>query len=189
MADDAEVHSMGCAPAWWCGRPWNPSPLVRTSERMLFLLRAVVFGAIVLAVPLALTVGTEVYTDDVVRVRAEHASAVSVEATVLTEPEWTEAHDFEAQVRWDSGGAARTGTVPVPRTTDIGDRVSVWLDDQGAPTRAPRSPATAVFMRRRCSGVHHGRGLPFRIGTHPRRVGCGGPPKRPAMGPRMGAFR
>ncbi|CCF63675.1 exported protein of unknown function [Nocardia cyriacigeorgica GUH-2] len=119
--------------------------MVRTSERMLFLLRAVVFGAIVLAVPLALTVGTEVYTDDVVRVRAEHASAVSVEATVLTEPEWTEAHDFEAQVRWDSGGAARTGTVPVPRTTDIGDRVSVWLDDQGAPTRAPRSPATAVF--------------------------------------------
>ncbi|PPJ03629.1 hypothetical protein C5E43_24900 [Nocardia cyriacigeorgica] len=110
---------------------------------MLFLLRAVVFGAIVLAVPLALTVGTEVYTDDVVRVRAEHASAVSVEATVLTEPEWTEAHDFEAQVRWDSGGAARTGTVPVLRAL----LTSVTASPSGSTIRAHRPELRVARLR------------------------------------------
>ncbi|MBF6095643.1 hypothetical protein OG935_05165 [Nocardia cyriacigeorgica] len=145
MVDKEGGQTRARVPMWWCGRPWNPNPLLRTSDRAFFSLRAVALAAMLLAVPIALTIGTQVYTDDVARIRSEHAAATSVDATVLTEPEWTEAHDFEAQVRWDRGDRTLTATVPVPRATDVGDRVAVWIDDDGAPTDGPRSPVTAVF--------------------------------------------
>ncbi|NEW37684.1 hypothetical protein GV794_05030 [Nocardia cyriacigeorgica] len=145
MAGVEDAQTRAGAPMWSWMRPWNPNPLLRSSDRAECLLLVVVAIAVMLALPLALTIGTQIYTDDAARVRAEHARATSIDATVLTEPEWTEAHDFEAQVRWKTGDRAVTAVVAVPRRTDVGDQVPVWVDHDGALTEAPRNPVTAAF--------------------------------------------
>ncbi|WP_280236000.1 Rv1733c family protein [Nocardia cyriacigeorgica] len=146
MADGADARTRADIAAWWCRRPWNPNPLLRSADRAVLLLRMVVLGAVLLALPLALTIGTQIYTDDAARVRAEQAAVTAVDATVLTEPVWSDdAHDFTAQVRWDTRDQPQTATIPVARRTEIGDRVAVWLDDAGAPTDTPRHPVTAAF--------------------------------------------
>ncbi|MBF6209709.1 hypothetical protein IU433_04895 [Nocardia puris] len=143
---DAENHgSRGPAPLWWCTRPWNASPLLRGSDRMEFLVRTVLVGIVLVALPVAMAIGTQVYTDDAQRIRAERAGVTTVEASVTSEPVWTETREYRAKARWNADGHATEATVTVPEGTGLGDTIPVWLGADGTPTRPPRGPAAAVF--------------------------------------------
>lgn len=143
---DAENHRYrGPAPFWWCTRPWNANPLLRRSDRMEFLVRVVLVSAVLLALPVAMAIGTQVYTDDAIRVRAERDRAVAVDASVVSEPASVETHKLTARVRWHSGDRTAEATVSVPGGAELGDTIPIWVGEDGTPTRPPRGPAAAVF--------------------------------------------
>ncbi len=128
-------------------RPWNPNPLLRPSDRFVVLLRLVVALAVLLAVPVAGALGTQVYTADAAAIANERATKSAVDATITSrpQPQSSTAHRFEATVQWHTDRGVATTTTNVARQAVIGDNVRVWLDRDGAPTARPRDPGAAVF--------------------------------------------
>ncbi|MFC8041928.1 hypothetical protein [Nocardia sp. NPDC057353] len=124
-------------------RPWHPSPLLRPLDRLEAVLRLAVVAAVLLTVPLAWGLGTEVYAVDAERIRVERATRTPVQATVVTEPAEVAPYTVRATVRWDENGRSGTAETSVPQTASAGDRVTLWLDPANRPVLAPRSPDAA----------------------------------------------
>ncbi|MFC3965509.1 Rv1733c family protein [Nocardia jiangsuensis] len=124
-------------------RPWHPSPLLRPLDRMEAVLRLAVVVAVLLTVPLAWGLGTEVYAADAARIRVERATRTPVQATVVTEPVEVAPYTARATVRWDENGRAGSAETSVPQTAAAGDRITLWLDPANRPVLAPRSPDAA----------------------------------------------
>jgi hypothetical protein len=49
-----------------------------------------------------------------------------------------------AQARWMAGGGEHTGTVKAQSTTETGDAVEIWIDDDGTQVPAPPSTTRAA---------------------------------------------
>ncbi|MEV0355880.1 hypothetical protein AB0H71_07405 [Nocardia sp. NPDC050697] len=124
-------------------RPWHPSPLLRPLDRAEAVLRLVVVAAVLLTVPLAWSLGTEVAAADAARIRIERETRTAVQATVVTEPAEVAPYTVRATVRWDESGRSGTAEAAVPRAASAGDRVTLWLDPANRPVLAPRSPDAA----------------------------------------------
>lgn len=124
-------------------RPWHPSPLLRPLDRLEALLRLAVVAAVLLTVPLAWSLGAEVYAVDAARIRVERETRTPVQATVVTEPSEVAPYTVRATVRWDENGRAGSAETSVPQTASAGDRITLWLDPANRPVLAPRSPDAA----------------------------------------------
>ncbi|MFE5474154.1 MULTISPECIES: Rv1733c family protein [unclassified Nocardia] len=130
---------------WWRCRPWNTNSLMRWPDRLGAAVRLLAVVVVLAAVPVAGAVGSVAYSDDAARIRVEHAQTTAVEALVLDRPEYTSLHIRQAEVTWTGASGPVVATVPVSRTVDKGDRISVWLNRSGDPVDAPRPPIAAVM--------------------------------------------
>lgn len=136
----------------WRGRPWNPNPLMRVSDRAEVVLR--VFAVLVAAavVPIAGAVGTVSYTGAQVRIASEDAGKVQVTATttadakrVLDDTNYAVHQDqYQAPVQWNSDGHVGTATVQVPGPDAAGSTISLWLSAANVPTTPPARPGAAA---------------------------------------------
>ena len=116
------------------------SPLKRGSDRLEVLGRLAAVLMVVLAVPVALAVGTAVWTDTRA-LAAQQSLTRTVTEAVLTAPARGSSY---AAVRVPTPG---TWTAPDGRTVrgkalapvgaQAGDRVTIWVDAQGRRTPAP----------------------------------------------------
>lgn len=121
-------------------RLFGRNPLVRTADRVEALIVVLAFVVSMLALPVAATVGTAVY-ESRSRVYAEQAQTrQKVTATVTGESDARRnlsSPTATAPGRWFVAGTEHTGMVVVPRAAKPGERVDIWVDEQGSPVGKP----------------------------------------------------
>lgn len=133
-------------------RPWDPNPLMRTSDRVEGSVRLLSALAIVAAVPLAGAAGTNGYTTAATEIQRDNATKTAVAATVSADPEdkstvdsyGTTTERYETPVQWSRDDRTGAATVTVARRVAVGDSVSIWLGPDGRPTAAPTPPSAAA---------------------------------------------
>jgi hypothetical protein len=126
------------------------SPLRRTVDR---LERGVLVLAIVLAllaVPIAVLMGTAVQQAGDATVQAQNAAAYPTTATLLRDAPATTPGSMlgvaSALGEWHTpAGVLLTGPVPVPPGTTAGARVPVWLNGAGHPVDPPLTADQAYW--------------------------------------------
>lgn len=136
----------------WRVRPWNPNPLMRASDRVEVVLRALAVVVAVAAVPVAGAVGTVSYTGAVTRIAAQDVGKTQVSATETADATRVPDGDkygayqdrYQAAVHWTFDGHAQTATVEVPGPQAAGARVSLWIGKDGQPVLAPARPGAAA---------------------------------------------
>jgi len=139
----------------WLGRHlrWlaaGRNPLARTSDRVEAML---VVSAIVLAlfaVPVALSVGSEVRADAMRVAEEQRATRTETTAVLLAAAPEVPPSEVQAvppvavEAVWQlPGGGERTGTVTADAGTPAGERVTIWLDPAGNPVHAPLTASNA----------------------------------------------
>ncbi|MGW4242627.1 Rv1733c family protein [Nocardia sp. NPDC004722] len=135
----------------WRVRPWNTNSLMRVSDRVEIVLRAVAVVVVAAAVPVAGAIGTVSYTGAQARIAAQDAGKVRVSATetadavALPDSDRYAGHAerYQAPVQWNIDGKTATATVDVPGPQATGATVSLWVKD-GQPTLAPSRPGAAA---------------------------------------------
>lgn len=128
---------------------WGRNALRRPSDRIEI---ATVIAAIVLtvaAVPVALSIGSAVYEDNLAVSAAQTDSRHEVTATLLegtssTVTLQTVVSTVPAQARWvGPDGRQHTGIVAAPQQAAAGTAVRIWTDANGTVVSAPLSPSQA----------------------------------------------
>ncbi len=121
-------------------RLFGRNPLVRTADRVEALLLVLAFAVSILALPVAAAVGTAVH-ESRARVYAEQAQTRhKVVATITGESDGRRnlsSPTVTAPARWVAAGTEHTGMVVIERAMKPGDRVDVWVDEQGSPVSKP----------------------------------------------------
>lgn len=121
-------------------RLFGRNPLVRTIDRVEALLLVLAFAVSILALPVAAAVGTAVH-ESRSRVYAEQAQTRhQVVATITGDSDGRRnlsSPTVTAPARWVAAGVEHTGMVAVERAVKPGDRVGVWVDEQGSPVSKP----------------------------------------------------
>lgn len=124
-------------------------PLMRRSDRVESAFRLLLLGALLVAVPVALLVGSAVRHGQL-RLAAQQAeSRHAVHAVVLADPDVPDGAGpdtfVQTPVGWTTAhGTRKTATVPVPVTDRADDRVVVWLTPAGQVTGPPLDPREAA---------------------------------------------
>jgi hypothetical protein len=121
-------------------------PLVRTIDRIEALTLVLAVVVALLAIPIAAAVGTAV-NDSRRHVYAEQASTRhTVTATVndVSVPEVLRTGATTVKARWTANGEEHTGAVGAQSTTEIGDPIQIWVDNDGAQTHAPTPTSRAA---------------------------------------------
>ncbi|MEU2348483.1 hypothetical protein [Modestobacter sp. NPDC049651] len=132
-------------------------PLKRGSDRLELASRVLLAAVLLLAVPVALAVGTVAHAA-AQRVAAVQAADRSQQVAVLVDDAppatlGTTGDRHPTQARWTApDGTARSGTVPARPGMRAGDEVTVWLDADGGRVPAPMS-ADDVFWQAFSQGV------------------------------------
>ncbi|MFI9406939.1 hypothetical protein [Nocardia sp. NPDC052316] len=88
--------------------------------------------------------GLRSYTTVAAETHSE-TSKYAIAATLIEEPQQVAPYRYQAKTQWHRAGRDETATVAVPRTAARGDRLTVWLDADDAPTSAPRTITHAVM--------------------------------------------
>jgi hypothetical protein len=121
-------------------RLFGLNPLVRSTDRVEALLVVLAFAVSILALPVAAAVGTAVH-ESRAQVYAEQAqTGHKVVATITGEHDGRRnlsSPTLTAPARWVAAGAEHSGMVAVSRAVKPGDRVDVWVDEQGSPVSRP----------------------------------------------------
>ena len=133
-------------------QPWDPNPLMRTSDRVVGSVRLLSALAIVAAVPLAGAAGTNGYTTAATEIQRDNATKTAVTATVSADPldrstvdhYGTTTERYEAPVQWSRDDHTAAATVTVERRVARGDTMSIWLGPDGRPTAPPTPPSEAA---------------------------------------------
>ncbi|BCK56311.1 Rv1733c family protein [Nocardia wallacei] len=138
--------AVSAAGRMWRSSPWSRNPLIRRSDRLLAVITLLAVVCCAVAVPVAGVIGYGRYSTAVHRMAAEKAARSLVTATVVADARYVRAaRRAEASVRWRWGGRVRTTTARVPVDVVRGDRLELWVDDDGALAPAPGSPAGAAW--------------------------------------------
>ncbi|AYF76296.1 hypothetical protein D7D52_23475 [Nocardia yunnanensis] len=132
-------------------RPWNTNKLMRVSDRVEVVLRAVAVIVVAAAVPIAGAIGTASYTGAQARIAAQDAGKTRVTATETADAVRLPDSDryvgnqarYQAAVQWTADGKTGTATVDVPGPQPAGSAVALWVKD-GQPTIAPSRPGAAA---------------------------------------------
>lgn len=119
-------------------------PLKRRSDRVQLLLRVLTLGALLLLAPAGMAAGSAVHAQQHTRAEQQLAEYTLAEAELLAEP-FADAGQLSADlVRVEAAwyapdGERHVGTVLVGRLARAGDRVPVWVDQEGRRRPAPLS--------------------------------------------------
>lgn len=136
----------------WFTRLFGRSPLVRTTDRIEALILILGIVVALLAVPVAGAVGTAVYSSRGAVYEQQARSRHTVQATVLADSTsavrpYSVSFDFPA--RWQYRGVQHETVLGWDRPATAGDRVTVWIDDNGdyagPPTRPQRAVSDAII--------------------------------------------
>ena len=167
-------------------QPWDRNPLLRSSDRLQATVRILAVVAILAAVPASCSIGTALYTQALIQIKARNASEIAVTGTLLADP-------VDAAPRSASQGSeitidqdlARAGPVDPSRTAGFGDGRSAVHSAARQPGTGVARPGRQTVHRsgtdeRRRLARHCRRGCPAGRGRHGRRVRDVG--RRPAPG-------
>ncbi|WP_024805469.1 hypothetical protein [Nocardia sp. BMG51109] len=131
----------------WRSLPWSRNPLIRPSDRVLAAIAMVAVVCCVAAVPIAVVAGSARYDAAARRLRTEEAARSVVTATVAADARYVRtARRAEAAVRWRWDGQVRSTAARVPAAAVRGDRLEIWVDDDGALTDSPPSSGIAAWL-------------------------------------------
>ncbi|MGY1708800.1 hypothetical protein ACI8AC_04750 [Geodermatophilus sp. SYSU D00758] len=124
-------------------------PLKRGSDRVEVLSRLVLAVVLLLAAPVALTVATTTATDLRATAEQEAATRTRVLAELVEDaasrPDTGTGTSTRTEASWTApDGARREGEVLARPGMDAGEPVAVWIDRDGALTRAPLSDGDRV---------------------------------------------
>jgi hypothetical protein len=127
-------------------------PLKRGSDRLELVSRLVCLLVVVLALPVALTVGAVVYADGAQRAGEERATRHQQTAVLLDDAAdygtaQTGGLTVAAPGRWRGpDGTPREGLVRTPPGASAGDPVTIWVDRGGDLTCRPRQTVDVVSV-------------------------------------------
>lgn len=137
---------LASGPGVWLRRLVGRNPLVRGTDRVEAVVRALIVALAVLAVPVAAATGTAVHDDLVHTFAAQRLERQRVEATVVgvsaARVQPYEVPDV-AEIAWEFRGSEHTAEIPVYDSA-VGDRVPVWVDEAGNRTGAVPTDSDAV---------------------------------------------
>ena len=142
-----ESFTIGVRCPWWIQALGRSNPLVRCSDRIeaLVLVFAVVLS--VVALPVAGAVGTYVHEERSLRyieaAQTRHeVLATATEAGQIV-PELRTV-SFAAEAVWSEGGLPHRAVVPWSDRAKIGDRQTIWVNNQGDYVGPPASSGQAA---------------------------------------------
>lgn len=124
----------------WLARAFGGSPLVRTNDRVEALVLILAFTVVVVVTPIAGAIGTAVHETRAHRYSEEARSHHAVVATVTDSPASNMQSDrvvITAPAKWRVGDIERRGEVEVGSATEVGDRLQLWVDEDGEQVRQP----------------------------------------------------
>jgi hypothetical protein len=134
-------------------------PLIRTSDRLGSVARALLAVSLFAAVPIALTAASATYTHVRAVATAQAGERHSVSVTLVEDvpppPDeaWSNPPNEEATAAWaDPAGVEHDVPVSVPAGTRAGSTVSVWIDRDGNRTPPPLAGG-AVTAEAVCVGI------------------------------------
>jgi type IV secretory pathway TrbD component len=126
-------------------------PLLRGSDRVQVLARALLAFVVLMALPVALAVATAVGTQTRAVADAQAASRQRVAATLVEDARRSsEASSYETggataratwSVSWEPG---HEGVIDVPAGRRAGSTLAIWVDDKGLPTEPPLDGSDVV---------------------------------------------
>ena len=130
----------------WFRRLLGRHPLVRSSDRIETLVIGVAAMVVMMAIPVAASMGTAVH-DSRSQVYAEQAQSRHVViARAVTESGVTphaNSVELSAQARWNVFGTNHVEVIPVGEKINAGDRIELWVDERGDWVSAPPPPGRA----------------------------------------------
>ena len=137
----------------WTARAVRRSPLTRVADRVEAWSVVTAFFMLVGAVIPALAIGQLGYEARLRTVAADAASSHSVEATAqgnsMADPSGAESPTttFMVNVQWSAQNITHETVARVDGPVKAGDRVQVWVNDQGNVTTPPPTDTDARVMR------------------------------------------
>jgi hypothetical protein len=134
---------------WWTTRAFGRHPLARGADRVEAW--AIVVGILMLIVAVypAMGVGQLGYAARSHAIAVEAATRHPVEATAVgtsrSDPSMSDSTTatFLVPVRWLAQNTTHDATTKVEQPVKAGDKVRIWLDDEGRITSAPLTEADA----------------------------------------------
>jgi hypothetical protein len=128
---------------WRIGRIFGRNPLLRRADRIEALVMLVAFVVSLVAIPVAGVAAIVVYDVRDSRYAQEAHERHTVVATVL-ETQSEGAGSTVVQARWPIAAGERTGPLQLTTDAKVGDRIGIWVDNDGNPVAAPTPTWHAV---------------------------------------------
>jgi len=137
--------------ALWRRLALGTGPLKRTTDRLQFLARVLLGCTLLMALPIALAVGTATRSEALAESAQQAIERSQVDAT-LTEDAPRVSGNYDtapplprATAVWITpAGVEREGLVPVPAHATSGSTVRIWIDSEGNRTTEPLSEGAAA---------------------------------------------
>jgi hypothetical protein len=128
---------------WRIGRIFGRNPLLRRADRVEALVMLVALVVSLVAIPVAGVAAIVVYDVRDSRYAQEAHERHTVVATVL-ETQSDGAGSTFVQARWPVAAGERTGPLQLTTDAKVGDRIGIWVDNDGNPVAAPTPTWHAV---------------------------------------------
>jgi hypothetical protein len=126
---------------WRIGRIFGGNPLLRRTDRIEALVSLIALLVALMGVSVAGVVGTVVYgaRDGRYVQEAHERHAVMATVTGIDSPDTA-----VVQARWPVAAGERTGVTLLTTEAKLGDRVEIWVGDDGSPAARPTPTWHAV---------------------------------------------
>jgi hypothetical protein len=130
----------------WNMRPWRTSPLMRVSYRVESVLHAGAVILILLAIPVAVTLGAQTYTS---RIQQCDRVAASIHATQAVLDSDANPRDMvygvmTVKAHWRYAGRDHSGETIVTARAKAGEHIPIWVNNAGDQTSRPPTHAQAL---------------------------------------------
>jgi hypothetical protein len=141
-----ETFTLDWGRSWWA-RLLGRNQLVRTSDRLETLAVALAVIALIVAVPVAATIGTSakearsaVYAQQALS--RHQTTATALENATMHSQMYT--RTFEVRAGWAANGSIHVATISTPAMVRAGGQTQIWIDDSGNYSAAPSPPSKAA---------------------------------------------
>lgn len=135
-------------PRWRILRALGRNPLVRTSDRVEAMVWVLAVMVSILAAPAAAAIGTTVHDSMSDRYAEQAQTRHTVPATVINDRAEnqppTARKTITVDARWSVGGREYTGAVNAQPTVKTGDRIDLWVDNDGHQVNKPTPVSNAA---------------------------------------------
>lgn len=132
----------------WVFRGLARNPLARMTDRIEAIAVLAVLATALFVVPAAAQSGADVYAAQMRAITEQtrslhHLDAEVIRGTVQGAQRYSTG--LPVEVQWREGSQTRTGRTTFPTPTSTGQRVVIWLDQQGKVVDAPERKADAQW--------------------------------------------